>query len=254
LQDRYVADVGDYAKFGLLRALASSTITNTPFTLTVIWYLMPNEAHNADGRHTQFVHDYRLRECDPYLHDALGSIISQGNRSIVRLETCGILPTSYTTYYSETIPCARPHPRRRLPPGARKRWFAGAMKASETADLVFLDPDNGLAGASVSYASTRAGKYVFLEELKSFVDRDQSVLLYQHHHRQSSTETQVTNTLERLQFIVSPGTKMFSFTFRKGSVRSFYLIPSKMHTDAIRHNVGVLKNGPWGAFFGIIGL
>ena len=254
MQNRYVADVGDYAKLGLLRALASTTEFCEPLRLAIIWYLVPNETHNLDGRHIQYVYDARLRECDPDLHDRLRTIVHRGIRSISILETSGILPADRTIYYSETVPNAERHRRRRLPPDARKLWFARAMNVSETADLVFLDPDNGLAGTSVPYSSTRAAKYAFLEELQKLVERQQSILLYQHHHRQTSTQTQVTLALERLRSIVTPGVNVFSFTFRRGSVRSFYLISANIHYEAIKYNLGVVTKSPWGAFFAISGV
>jgi hypothetical protein len=253
VQDRYVADVGDYAKFGLLRSLAATTEFSSQLTVAIIWYLMPNETHNLDGKHTQYVYDERLRACDPDLHDRLSTIARRGVRSISSLETSGILPVDRTIYYSETVPNGEGHRWRRLQPDARKLWFATAMNVSESADLVFLDPDNGLAGVSVPYSSTRAAKYAFLEEVQKFVERRQSILIYQHHHRQTSTQAQVTLALERQRSIVTPGINIFSFTFRRGSVRSFYLMSANIHNEAIRYNVGVVTKGPWAAFFAISG-
>lgn len=45
MQDRYVGDIGDYVKLGILRALMPGE------RLGVAWWLYPDEAHNADGRH-----------------------------------------------------------------------------------------------------------------------------------------------------------------------------------------------------------
>jgi hypothetical protein len=248
LQDRYAADIGDYAKFGLLRALAVTTKISDPLKLAVIWYLMPDETHNSDGRHTQFLRDAQLRACDPELHGALVKILNEGTRNTTQLAACGILPPDYTTYYTETIPCAN---NGRLAPDARKRWFSGALRSSQNADLVFLDPDNGLAGSSVSYSSARAGKYAFLEELGAFTERSQSVLLYQHHHRQSSTQKQITDMLERLRPYGAPNTRVFSFTFRRGSVRTFYLIPAQTHVGVLGHNIARLRDSLWCSFISV---
>ena len=44
VQDRYVGDVGDFGKYGLLRALCGGDLT-----LGVVWYLYPDEEANNDG-------------------------------------------------------------------------------------------------------------------------------------------------------------------------------------------------------------
>ena len=44
MQDRYVGDVGDFGKYGLLRALCGGDLT-----LGVVWYLYPDEEANNDG-------------------------------------------------------------------------------------------------------------------------------------------------------------------------------------------------------------
>ena len=49
MQDRYTGDIGDYVKCGLLRALAGGR------NLGVAWYLFPDEDHNSDGRHIDYL-------------------------------------------------------------------------------------------------------------------------------------------------------------------------------------------------------
>ena len=43
MQNRYTGDIGDFAKYGLLRALCPG------HRLGVAWYLYPDESHNEDG-------------------------------------------------------------------------------------------------------------------------------------------------------------------------------------------------------------
>ncbi len=45
MQDRYVGDIGDFAKFGLLRYILSGL---PQLKLGVQWYELPDEAHNTD--------------------------------------------------------------------------------------------------------------------------------------------------------------------------------------------------------------
>ena len=43
MQNRYVGDIGDYLKLGILRALSPG------YRLGVAWWLFPDEAHNGMG-------------------------------------------------------------------------------------------------------------------------------------------------------------------------------------------------------------
>ena len=70
VQHRYVGDVGDFLTYGLLRVLSDAGIGR----LGVIWYLVADETHNADGRHVTYLAPgnrigQQLRDCDPSLFD-----------------------------------------------------------------------------------------------------------------------------------------------------------------------------------------
>ena len=78
MQNRYVGDVGDFGKYGLLRALCRpSGAENRPLRLGVVWYLTTDETHNNDGRHIGYLEPTPknlrdFRACDPDLYDTLG--------------------------------------------------------------------------------------------------------------------------------------------------------------------------------------
>ena len=64
MQNRYVGDIGDYFKYGMLRRLAKGR------RLGVMWYLFPNEDHNNDGGHLSYLDDPDTwRHYDPELYD-----------------------------------------------------------------------------------------------------------------------------------------------------------------------------------------
>ena len=80
MQDRYFGDIGDFAKYGLLRAV---TAGEPPLRLAVLWYLVPDESHNKDGRHIDYLEPTpenlaRFRACDPELYDRLGDLVRAG--------------------------------------------------------------------------------------------------------------------------------------------------------------------------------
>ena len=50
MQDRYAGDIGDFGKYGLLRALCGADEHGPALELGVLWYRVPNEDHKTDGR------------------------------------------------------------------------------------------------------------------------------------------------------------------------------------------------------------
>src|SRR6476620_4333677 len=100
MQNRYVGDIGDYLKLGILRALSPG------YNLGVAWWLFPDESHNGDGRHISYLsRPDQWRHFDPDLFDTLGSIVSTGRRSVRELETGDILPGAM--FAREFIPTDR---------------------------------------------------------------------------------------------------------------------------------------------------
>lgn len=88
MQNRYVGDIGDFAKYALLRAIARET----KLRIAVIWYLYSDEDHNADGRHISYLRDEALARLDPTLHSALARLIHKRKRSVRSVAAAGILP------------------------------------------------------------------------------------------------------------------------------------------------------------------
>src|ERR1019366_1141866 len=134
MQNRYVSDIGDFLKLGILRALSPG------YSLGVAWWLFPDENHNKDGRHIGYLEQpEQWRRFDPLLFDALAEIESSGQREVRALEGPNILPG--TVFASDVVPVDGPIPQRRQ---AREQWFASVQRALHGTDLVFVDPDNGL--------------------------------------------------------------------------------------------------------------
>ena len=143
MQDRYFGDIGDFAKYGLLRAV---TTGEPPLRLAVLWYLVPDESHNDDGRHVDYLEPTpanlaRFRDCDPELYDKLGDLVRAGQRSVSAVAEHSLLPPG-TAYHAAPLDYSGVASKDR--PRLRSDWLSGAHKAAAEADVVFLDPDNGL--------------------------------------------------------------------------------------------------------------
>lgn len=86
MQDGFVADVGDYGKCGLLRALCNldGRQPGRRFRLGVVWYFV-------EGKEVGEVTEYsNHRGCDPILFDNLKRV-RMGSRSVAVIEQSGIL-------------------------------------------------------------------------------------------------------------------------------------------------------------------
>ena len=169
MQDRFVGDVGDFGKYGLLRALTGIHPEAEPrLSLGVVWYVPSGTVgSHTDGKHTGYLQKPDLyRGCDPDLFDRLGKITS-AERKLGTVQESDVLGNT-TTFFGDPIP---PDPNR------REQWVTRALHTVETNDIVFLDPDNGLAPPSASQTSPQ---HAYLSEVERFVERGQTVIIYHH--------------------------------------------------------------------------
>lgn len=134
MRDQYAGDISDLLKFGLLRALAGADRV-----LGIVWYYVPGDDGRPDGRHLEWRQDQYWRRLDEPLFDGLSSLPERG---IAALEGTGIWPPR-TRFFREPVPSR----------SEREAWSARMVRTLEPADLVFLDPDNGLGGESSKHAT-----------------------------------------------------------------------------------------------------
>ena len=173
MQNRYAGDIGDFVKLALLRALSPG------FKLGVAWWLYPDEAHNDDGKHTSYLNHAKIwRHLDAELFDALREIVQTGQRSVASLEQAGLL--------ADAVLASRPVPQEVVTAArstARAAWFDLTLNVLAAANLVFVDPDNGLEPASFSPTQAKAGKSIALEELTALSAPGRCLVVYHHQTR-----------------------------------------------------------------------
>ena len=136
MQDRYVGDVGDFVKYGLLRAIRGSN------RLGVAWYLHPDAGPTGDGGHTAYLRNRdEWRDLDPELFDALTKLTSVGSRRAVKaIQESGILGNAVFAADPLDITGIRVRDRE----CRRTQWFNRIQDQLAGCDIVFADPDNGL--------------------------------------------------------------------------------------------------------------
>jgi hypothetical protein len=260
VQDRYVADVGDFGKYGLLRALCAVEPTwgtrTYDLSLGVVWYLVPDEEGTADGGHVGWANQgtsaiQRYMPCDPELYHALLRILRDGDRSVRAVRERGVLPED-TVFYEEALYFAgtpsvgRAAKERRLE--RRRAWAWEALAATRGCDLVFADPDNGLeTRAGVPRHRLTGPKYAYFDELVPYLDRGQSLVVYHHLHRSLVHERQVRDRLSQVEERLGPA---FALRFHPGTGRAFFVIPAECHRDVLRERAArLMRNRCWAWHF-----
>ena len=98
MQNRYVADIGDYVKLAILLALARDR------SLGVLWWLFPDKHHNSDGDHREYLErQNEWKHFDPDLFDALLKIEKEKKRHVHALEKAANPPNA--VFVSDLVHC-----------------------------------------------------------------------------------------------------------------------------------------------------
>lgn len=254
MQHRYFGDVGDFGKYGLLRTLCG--VHEEPrLKLGIVWYLFPDESHNEDGKHVGYLRkvDPSFRDCDELLYDKLrtllfdGHALIAGNRHLGSAESSSILPEE-TNFYSEPLSYEQglSIPARSA---LRNAWLHGALSATESADLIFMDPDNGIECASVNRTSVKGPKYAFWTDIDAFVARGQSVLIYHHLNRSRPHDEQIAEKIDHISLRYSDEIGISALTYGRGTARAYFLIAAPSHRDLLFERMIRTSSGSWSRHF-----
>jgi len=240
MRHNFVNDIGDYAKYALLRALCASE--EGTIRLGVIWYLTEHAEHNGDGRKRAHLSQDGWECLDPDLLAAMHRIenVTQhpGALNVGLIERSGILPAG-TAFFAEPMPRASGPAQQRMV--ARAAWFERAQKAVADCDLVFLDPDNGLAVRSVPLTSPLAGKYATVPEITALLRTGAGVVLYQHGSRTPWTQ-QRQRVCAQITAAADQPVTIRSMRFGAFGVRAFFCITTSPRlTDTVTRGLDLLR-------------
>ena len=257
MQNRYVGDIGDFGKYGLLRALVGlgeASTPSDPICLGVVWYLYRDESHNSDGKHTGYLrctpaNHARFRTCDPGLYDALRRLVATNNRHITGVRESGILPAD-TAYFERCLDYAG-RASRRWRQEARTNWMDGALQATVEADVIFVDPDNGI---SETEGALRKGgpKYVFMEDLGRFYGRGQSLVIYHHLGRRGPAVQQIKHFAKSLQSNPKLPRLPWSLWYHRGTARAYFVAAQERHESVLKNRLASFLDVPWRTHFELV--
>ncbi len=210
MKNQYVGDIGDYGKYSLLRAFINAGVK-----IGINWYLTENDDSN-DGKFTDYLKKKdEYRRYDQELFDVIKKIAPKKNKSVMDIQDSGILPG--TVFYSDILhPIGTPSDRR----STRERWFKESLLELKDADLIFMDPDNGLL--EDDNASKLGGeKYVLPDEVEQYFNAGHNVVYYCHKGRRNMSQW---FDHKSIMFNLVPEAKPAVLTYHKGSQRSYIFL------------------------------
>ena len=254
MQNRYVADVGDFGKFGLLRHLTGmmeADATKPQLRLGMAWYLHPDESHNDDGRHIGFLsptvgNQRTYGECDPDLWGLLRDVVRRGSRYVPHMRTKPILPND--TVYHEAELRYWPGTTREIREVIRAHWLQDAIRTVAGADIVVVDPDNGIARTNDGRYRKHGLKFTYFDDLRGFWEQEQSIVVYHHLGHLCPAQEQIRDFAGLLEAELELGTDPIRLWFRRGTSRVFFVLPQPRHEEIITQRVADLMDGPWAKY------
>lgn len=213
MKDQYVGDIGDYGKYALLQAFAKAGVR-----VGVNWYITDNDGSN-DGKFVNYLKEDRMRWYDSEVFDALKKIANKENKSVKDIQKSGIIIDAI--FYDKKID-ASGSPKER--DDFRKEWFKESESVLADADLIFMDPDNGLL-ENGNASKLGAEKYILPEEVEKYFRAGHDVVYYCHKGRRSyaAWQSYISIMFDRIS-----KAKPAVLTYHKGSQRSYVFL---IHED-----------------------
>jgi len=260
MQHRYVGDIGDFGKYGLLRWILRPN-GRKKICLGVQWYLAKPE-NNNDGGFRQYLDDQeKYRCCDEKLYDHLTRIQRSKPRKhgelprhVSSVQTEDVFSVT-TLFFDEELNL------RVFPKGTknaiRKRfnyrasWHDRAARKLEQTSVVFFDPDNGLERKTPAHRDN-GPKYLFLNELDTYIQRGQTAIIYQHstHDRGGFAKhlrIRMKALKHRYENVIG---EPYCCVFRSHGVRAFIILPTGEVGALVRQRaVEITKDENWSQFF-----
>ena len=215
MQDRYVGDIGDYAKYTLLRALAHDC------KLGVSWYLFPDE-DSGDGGHVGYLlRPNKWRGPDPETFGALRKLMGNifletQERGVVAIEESGLLPDPI--FWNRMFVHKGPGGPKLAE--YRSKWFRDCLACLESCDIVFADPDNGLREREKFKPTLlKSGKSICEDEALCLAESGRPVVVYHH-----NTMFKGGHTAEVRHWQSRLGSGTCAVRWRPVSPRTFFIL------------------------------
>lgn len=254
VQDRYVGDIGDFANHGLLRAICGTPEARVDgLKLGVIEYFNEPTSANSekgDGGKIEYLkfsknNDSAYLECDKALYRKLqkrvgGNLVCKNELKIDPDKARELLPVD------ERYHCALVKTHQRV------EWVTSAIKKTDDANIVFVNPDKGIATqimckkANDSPNKKRSTEHIYIDELQEINDSNKSLIIYQHVAQGTGTVKELTRTtVARLRQELQLQ-QVWVFRWHRISSRLYFVVArTQEHSDLIDGRLNGFRVSPW---------
>ena len=212
MKNQYFADINDYLKYGILRAIANSKLK-----ICLCWMLTEEDNRN-DGGKIQYLQDSdKWRKYDPALFDVMKWSIENNKRSIDVAEKKCLIPDA--TYHPTLLTDDRDE---------REQYFKELTDISAASDLIFFDADNGMEVKSVKKGNKNSSKYLYWDEVERFADTH-SILVFQYfpHQKRKEFVERISQRLKAVSYSTSVTALITSHV-------GFFLVQHSLHEGRLK--------------------
>ena len=236
MKNQYIADIGDYGKYGLLLYLAEQGIK-----IGVNWYLTKDDEPEFKP-HTKYLEDkyIAMRDYNPALYDLMKDLNEQRDSKklcIQMVEESGLFPGF--SFYHEILKTDELPTKERE--AARMQWHENALEKLKDANLVFADPDNGLS-QNIEIKKKGSQKYILPCEIKAFFQDKKDIVYYHHHPRKNKEEwMEDKKIMEKL-----PGAKILAVSAHRWINRAYIFVVHEDSYEKYKSLIGGFLASEWG--------
>jgi len=220
MKNQFVGDINEYYKYSLLRLLSGNREEH--IKVGICWMLTPDEGLRYLDEPTEWL------QHDPDLFHFLEAVKAQETRSVARIEASGLLPSPTFDFFREPLQGGRPK---------RQEFFAKTLNQFSDADLIFFDPDTGLAPSSERSGQGRSAKYLYPDEATEAFGQGHSILLYQHFARRGRANEIKSKAAEISE--ATEGSEIWAF--RPHGQACFLLAAQAKHREYFRRRVEEIR-------------
>lgn len=217
MKHQYACDIGDFGKYLLLHYIIDPGDNNKSLSLGINWFLTPND-NKSDGRFIDYLeHDKHniSQSLPPISYKIYNSLkkIYKIERSIDLIQKEKMLPT--VIYYSDIVDNKN-----------RSTWLNNSILKLFKSDVIFLDPDNGIA---INERRKDLSKYVTIDDLRIILKNTQSNLIIYHHaaRPKGGLELFAKERIFRIINNLLPGVSARILWYHKGTARLYIFIIRK---------------------------
>ena len=223
MRDSFVADIGDFGKFGLLRGLFGTPgdlDPGLPVNLGVVWYYNIDPA-GPDGNRIDYLNvsgsnARRFMPCDQGLYMELrrlvgNSLAANDQRNIQQIQDLNILRNA--EYHG--VPLPFPHNQQE-----RNNWSLAATTAMQNQhrNVIFLDPDNGLR------VNNNSSEHASVGEIAGFYAASDILIVYQHLRQGQTAADLIDENIQLLNANIQPAPVIRALRWHRVTGRIYFIL------------------------------